>query len=234
MVKAQEIVRIFKIPDAEMVQASRVIHSLFSQDRLLFVNLDPDFNDPFAANWLEAIVDSESAVRDLNMQDELVQLTENVQQKMEECRAHFQKMKYNIEKAFPNDKVVWNVFGYNDYEDARKSEIRLLPFMKNLHTQAVKYSAKLIAANYKQDDINKIGTLWQQLLDADQVQESYKKERIVITQQRIETLNKAWEFVMKVNKASKNIFADNYAKLKQYLLPDEVSPATPPPAPQPQ
>ncbi len=227
MSKAQEVVRIFKISDAEMIQTSRIYHGLFSQDRQQFINLDPDFGDPFPDNWMAAIVESESVLRDMDVRDEIAQFTGNVRHKMDECRTHFQKMKYYIEKAFPNNKAVWNAFGYEDYDSARLSEVQLLPFMKNLKTQASKNAAKLIAANYKQADIDKIGTLWQELLEADQAQESYKKERVIITQQRIEKLNAAWEYVLKVNKASKNIFADNYAKLQQYILPGESAPEEP-------
>jgi hypothetical protein len=224
MLKAQEIVRNYKITDSEMLQKDRVFLGLFTQDKQQFINLDADFSDPFAANWETAVNNADNAEKDLSVQDELTQLTDVVQQKMEAGRTHFQKMKYFIEKAFPDNRVVWNSFGYDDYDSARKSEIRFLPFLKNLHTQAVKNSAKLIAVNYKHDDIDKIQTIWQELLDADQEQETYKKDRLVITQERIQILNTAWEYVLKVNKASKNIYADNFAKLKQYLLPGEAAP----------
>ena len=113
---------------------------------------------------------------------------------MEECRVHFQKMKYYIEKAFPEESSIWKAFGYNDYEKARASETLLLQFMKTLHSQAVKFSAKLLSVNYKQADIDKINTLWQELMNADQAQEAFKRERPFVTQSRVETTGNLSQF----------------------------------------
>ena len=74
-------------------------------------------------------------------------------------------------------------------------------------------------------------------MNADQAQEAFKRERPFATQSRVETMNAAWDYLAKVNKAAKNIFADNFAKLQQYLLPGSPSATTqketPPPSPQP-
>ena len=71
-------------------------------------------------------------------------------------------------------------------------------------------------------------------MNADQAQEAFKRERPFATQSRVETMNAAWDYLAKVNKAAKNIFADNFAKLQQYLLPGSPAATMPketPPAP---
>lgn len=223
MSKAVEVIRKYNVSDAEMLQVSRVIYGLYLEDQESFTTLDPAFNAAYAEGWLSAIEEGETAARDLTVKDELVLLTAAVHEKLEACRSHFQKMKYYIEKAFPGNTAVWNAFGFNDYEKARKGEKDMMPFMRTLHTQAVKYVAELTAVNFPQAEIDKIAALAAELQTADHEQEMYKKNRLVITQERVESLNKAWGYLVDVNKASKVIFAGNYAKLKQYFLPGEAS-----------
>jgi hypothetical protein len=222
MAKPKEVIRIFKISDAESVQTSRQFYNQFQKDKDKFIELDPDFGGNFSTNWLSAIEEAETFVGDSTVKSDITILTENVRNKMEIGRTHFQKMKYYIEKAFPNNQAVWNSFGYGKYDSARNSEVRFIPFLRNLHTKAVKYADKLIAANYTQAGIDRIDTIREEISEANQVQENYKGDRPVVSQERIELLNKVWEFLLKVNKASKNVFADDYAKLKQYLRPDEA------------
>lgn len=223
MARAQEVIRNFKVPDAAMLQASRTFFNLFSENSADFLNIDPTFDDTFKSNWLTAIETAETAARDLMVQDELAILTQNVQTKLEECRTHYQKMKYYIEQAFPKDTAMLNAFGSKDYDKARKGEKDMIPFMRTVHAQAVKHADALIAVNFVQTEIDKIKTLADELVEADQAQELFKKNRLVITQGRINSLNNAWDYTMKVNRASKVVYAGNYAKLQQFLLPGESS-----------
>ena len=49
------------------------------------------------------------------------QATENINTCVEACAKFFQACKFDIENVFPNKKHIWNQFGFNDYEAARKS-----------------------------------------------------------------------------------------------------------------
>ncbi len=224
MSKAVEITRNYSYSDAEMLQANRVIHNLFSNEgEHTFITFDSSLNAEFAAAWLTALESAEIAAQDLTIQDELNVLTAKVQQELEACRIHYQKMKYFIEKAFPENRSIWHAFGFTEYEKARKSEAMMIRFMQNLYLQSGKYTVELTAVNCAQEDIDKTDLLMKSLRDADQAQELYKKERLLFTQARIQKLNTAFEYMRKVNKASKIIFADDYAKLKQYMLPGEIA-----------
>ena len=55
MAKADEKVRIYTGSDADMIQASRVMHGLFVEDKIAFINFDGGFIDPFAENWLQKL-----------------------------------------------------------------------------------------------------------------------------------------------------------------------------------
>ena len=223
MSKTVKVTRHFKITDAEMIQFSRVMLTQFERDKLRFSQSDTCFNDPFCDDWLDAIQSAESAEQDGAVQNEMARLTGIVDEKMEACRIHFQGMKYYIEKAFPNNSAVCSAFGYGKYDGARLSEIKLLLFMKSLHAEAVKNKVALINAGFNQAKIDMIETLHGELMAANQEHAAYKQNRPVFTQNRIMELNAAWDFFSRVNKASKIVFADNYAKFRQYQLPWESS-----------
>ncbi len=235
MAKAEEKARIYTGPDADMIQASRVMHGLFVEDKSAFTNFDGGFIDPFAENWLQKIEAGNDVVQDSLYLSGQIELTKNVELKMNECRDFFQMMKYFIEKAFPNKKEIWAQFGVNDYEKARVSETKMIQFLGVLHKTTTEFSTDLIAAGFNQEKIDKIASLQTNLINADYEQELSKKKRPAVTQVRIEKLNECFQFMQKVSKAGKIIFANNRAKFDQYLMPnervvkkpDEPAPVTP-------
>ena len=234
MAKADEKVRIYTGSDADMIQASRVMHGLFVEDKIAFINFDGGFIDPFAENWLQKIEAGNDVVQDSLYLSGQIELTKNVELKMNECREYFQMMKYFIEKAFPNRKEIWTQFGVNDYEKARVSETKMIQFLGMLQKTAAEFSIDLIAAGFNQEKIDKIALLQTDLINADYEQEMSKKKRPAVTQERIEKLNECFQFMQKVSKAGKIIFANNRAKFDQYLMPNErivKKPDEPAPAP---
>ncbi len=235
MAKADEKVRIYTGSDADMIQASRVMHGLFVEDKTAFTNFDGGFSDPFAANWVQKIEVIKDVVQDSLYLSGQIELSKNVELKMNECKDFFQMMKYFIEKAFPNRKEIWAQFGFNDYEKARVSETKMIQFLGVLHKTSIEFSAELIAAGFSQEKIDKIASLQSELINADYEQELSKKKRPAVTQERIEKLNESFQLMQKVSKAGKIIFANNRAKFDQYLMPnervvkkpDEPAPVTP-------
>ncbi len=221
MGKAEEKTRIFSGSDADMVQASRVAHGLFTEDKPAFISFDSSFADPFGENWLQKIENAAAVSQDSQYVGGQSELTENVETIMENCRTFFQSMKYFIEKAFPGQTAIHVQFGYNDYDASRKSETRMIKFLDMLHKAAVGHSAKLIEAGFPQEKIDNIAALSKQLSDADYAQEMAKKKRPSVTQERITILNDCYEVMQHVCKAGKIIFADDRAKYDQYLLPNE-------------
>ena len=122
MSKGNEVIRKFNVPDDVMLQASRVMHGIFLEDKNTIVSFDADFDTPFADNWEAKNNEALEISNDNYYIDKLTEYTAIVRQIMERCRTAFQKMKYLIEKAFPNQSQIWNQFGFNDYDNARQSE----------------------------------------------------------------------------------------------------------------
>lgn len=223
MAKAEEKTRAFNGSDSDMVQTSRVIHGLFTEDKPRFISFDASLADPFAENWLHKIEAASLITNDSFTVAMQMELTKKVADKMEECKVFFQQMKYFIEKAFPGKREIWTQFGYSTYDDARRGETKMIQFYGILGKTAAQYSAQLIAAGFSQENIDKITTLHTELTNADYEQEISKKKRPAATQERIVLLNECYQYLQRVCKAGKIIFANDYVKYNQYLLPDESS-----------
>jgi hypothetical protein len=213
------LTREFKISDESMLQDSRTTIVHFTEDKALFIALDDDFKDPFIANWDIAIADASTVPTDEQVIDVQTGLTSDVEVALENCRSHFQQAKYPIEKAFADKTAIWNEFGYDDYDAARRSVDKMITFMDVFFTTAKKYKTQLLAKKYTQAQIDEIPTKRQALIDAKTNQTVAKNTRLGTTQSRVTNLNAVWNFRTNVAKAAKVIFANNYAKYTIYLLP---------------
>ena len=216
---SDEIKRLYRITDPEMYEAAKTKRGFFIADKVDFIAFDPDFDDPFADGWLTQINSAEAMPQDETLDDQLTQLTADVEEQMVKCRDKFQDSKYFIEKTFPDKPKIWNEFGYNNYEGARKSQVQMIQFMKNFHTTATKYKTELIAKNYTQAMIDEIDTLRKALDDANQVQESFIGNLPVQTQARHIKNNELWQTIVKVCSAGKRKFKNDFARYQRYLLP---------------
>lgn len=234
MGKPEEIIRNYSMADDEMFQFTGIMIGLFEGDKAAFIAYDPDFADPFQANWEADLEAAEAVPKDEAVVDELTGLSAKVEEAMDKCRHKFQSSKFFIEKAFPKNGPVQNEFGYDDYDKVRQSHPKMTSFMENFHRVAEKYKEKLIAKNYTQEKIDEIKTMHNELKLADQKQEAAKKGRPVLTQDRIIILNKPWDTAVLVHKAANNIFHDDAAKFAQYALPaSETPPEEEPPTDEP-
>lgn len=233
MSRPKEAARIYNINDPEMVHQSGVYKTLFEEDVQLFIDFDTAFSPPFADNWQSAIAAAGAVNQDTTLVDQLAGLTTLVDDKYSLAKNHYQTMKYYIEKAFPNNPAVQNEFGFNDYEEARRTPERMVSFLGSLHTAAAKYTAQLVEAGYANRKINDIPVIKTDLDNACHNRDVFKRTRMLETQTRINTLNECWRFVQQVCKAGKIIFQNDYAKYSRYIIEGETTepdeePDTPP------
>ncbi len=218
MGKPTEETRLFQIGDTLATEDSKTKLQFFIRDKVDFVAFDASFDGDYEIQWQKEIDDAESIASDSTIVNQQNQMTLTVNSCVVACKSHFKTMKYFIEKAFPENKAIWHEFGYDHYKKATRSHHRMIQFMKELEVTIQKYSTQLLAANISQDKIDALKPLHENLDNANQQQELYKKSRPVITQERIARLNKHWQRVLQVNKASKIIYVNNFAKFKQYVL----------------
>jgi hypothetical protein len=216
------IVRLYKIADAYVIEFIKTLRTFFIADQAEFVNEDSNYASPtFEDDWETAIVAAENEPTAEQREDQLMQLTETVNTEMEVCRDVFQSAKRYIKKAFPNSTAHWNEFGLDDYDKARQTQPKMIKFMKLLHNTAVKYTAELTApaVNFSQARIDEIKVAHDNLDKANNNQETFKKNMLTHTENRVKLHNAAWLIATDVAEVGKLLFKDQYAKYQHYLLP---------------
>ena len=209
----------FKISQTSMLSESRTTLTEFKTDQTAFGLFDKDFKPPFETAWEASIKAAEDLPSDVVVAAIMKQSSEEVEIEMGNCRDCFQGSKFFIEKAFPENPGIWQIFGYNEYEHCRQNHDRMPRFMTDFSTAATKYDAKLIAVNFTAPMIANILTVRDKLNAALSNQHQQITERPLATHTRVQVLNEAWDIRVKVGKASKIVFKDDVAKLRIYLLP---------------
>ncbi|MCD4819453.1 MAG: hypothetical protein K8S23_12245 [Candidatus Cloacimonetes bacterium] len=210
--------RTFHFADPVALQKARVFLSCLTRDISDFGAFDSDFNADYLTKFGN-LIEAAAAIPDHEyMQDQLAIKTTELKDIMEAARKAFRFMKPFIEKAFPNRKDIWNLFGYDNFSGIRNNQERLTAFIARLHETAVKYSAELIAAGYPQEKIDLIKFYQNNIVKANVDQDDFK---IVIknqTNERIKKMNDMWEVVLHINRIGKLIYEDDYSKYQQYVL----------------
>jgi hypothetical protein len=216
--------RKYDISDANMLSDANNKRAYFVEDQADFVAFDPDFAAPYEDTWLVAIEAAETYVDDETVLDQITGKTEYLNSTMKECRDYYQNAKHFVEKAFPGNAAVQREFGFNDYDEARKTQPKLVLFMYKFHKVAELYKVQLIAKNYTQLMIDGILLLADKLKAANIDQDTFIGNRGVKTQTRSELHNAVWDTVTYICKTGKLIYKDNYGKYHRYLLPSSEEP----------
>lgn len=214
-----EVTRDYAIADDNMLQDSRNTQALLTADIADFTAQDAMFTPAYATAWQAAITAAENEPTDetyLDIQEQKKKLADT---ELANSRDLFQKSKYTIDKAFGSNAGILHEFGYDNYDTARKSHSGMQSFLANFFTAATKYSTQLITAGYTAEKIAAIPVQKKALEDAAIAWKNHDLGRGAAKQNRVIKLNAVWQYRREVAKAAKYIYADNYAKYQQYLLP---------------
>lgn len=212
------VIRHYSGSDPSMLEKVSVIHGLFTTDLADFTAFDADFDADYRDDWQDDIEAAQSLTSDETIQDQLAQLTEDVETAMGLARDKWTEVKYFANKAFPDSRGKLHEFGADDYRAASGSQRLMIPFMRQLHAAAEKYHTQLIAKSYTQGQIDEIETLQLALFTANNVQEQFKKSRLGLTEERINVLNKPYDRVAQVNEAAQIIYINSAAKRAEYTF----------------
>jgi len=218
MIIPKKIARDYHFTDAKAIERLYEVQTSYMHDQGDFFPFHAKFTTIFGDNFLTKIQTAQNAQQDDQTIDILAQKTQDVNDAMTEIRETFYKMRYFLEEAFKEKIHILNEFGYNDYNRVRNSQHEMMDFITTLVKASGKYSVELIAAGYTQAAIDKLTTLKEQLINANDDQEYYKKERKALNQERVMLINEAWAIAQDICRAGKIIYSDNYAKYQQYVL----------------
>ena len=214
--KKDRIKRLYSVTDAKMCESAGVTYKFLEQDIAQFTAFNNNMNAAYLVEYSAAIQAAEVVVRDTSVKGEQAVKTETVEKVMEKARKKFKHVKFFVEKAFENSPGAQHEFGLYDYLKVRLNTTKMIGFLDLMHTVCVTHSAPLIAAGFSAAGIAEIETIMHELSASSLQQHAAKKERPVLTDERIITLNKCYSIMAQVNAAAQLVFSDDFAKQKQY------------------
>lgn len=212
-----EIERAYNGSDDYMLETSNTLHRLFLASVADFTTFDTTLNPAYATNWLQAIDAAGTVVRDSQIKDIMAQYTNTVLTIMEQCKIKYNEVKFFATKQFPKDKARQAEFGTDTYLEARRSHSKMIGFLDEMHKACVKYETELVLGGYDSAKIADILTLRNDLLNANTTQESYKRGRPVLTQDRIIALNDCYNYTRIVMEAAQVVYYNDAARRQQYI-----------------
>lgn len=214
-----KIARIYNIADSDLIEFCRTAIGNLTNNLQDFTNVDTTVNPAFADDLTQLVEQAEGIQSDEVVTDEQTELTNQVNEKMHECREHYKLIMYFAKKAFPDNAAIRNGFGENNYGKIRASQSKMPAFMKNLHDKATKYQPELLAVGASQEQIDKILTLHDQIVQTNYDQEIFISNRPGLTSVRVEKMNEIWKRLAQISELSQIIYADNFVKMQLFLLP---------------
>jgi hypothetical protein len=214
-----KVLRTFKFTDARLLEHAEVVEAILPGDLPDFTAFDATITGDYVTQLQQAIDAAKAISPDYVVIDEMAEETQKVEKAMDDSYEDYKTLAFFVRKAFKGNPAVQNQFGKNDVQKARKSQPRMVVFMESLAKTAEKYSAELVAAGCSQALIDGLPARVVALHDSNIVQEKFKKDRGLTTQDRVQLLNQVYELLKPIHEISTIIYADNPQKLKNYRMP---------------
>ena len=181
------------------------------------------FSMHFTAERLQELIDLYDQIISIPSDNVFIDIqakaTNDVKIEHDKSCKFFQHSKFDIEMAFPNDKLVWNQFGFNDYEKARKSPRNMFMFLSDFDTMAVRYKDILTANGWTEENFANVLDHQNNLKAAMNSQNDSMIERRRATEDRVGKLNTVYEKMGTYFKPAQIIFEADEELLKRFRFP---------------
>ena len=191
-----------------------------------FMAFSPHFTAETLAELKSLFETASNVPSDNTYIDIQAKATENVNTELAASGKFFQRCKFDIEMAFPNDKKVWNQFGFNDYDDARKSGKLMYLFLTDFDMIANKYKEPLTAKGWTEDTFTSILTHRDKLKGYMDEQSDCILKRNRATEERTIALNNLYEKLAIYFKAARIMYEEDEDLLKWFKFPAASPKAT--------
>ncbi|MDQ2180822.1 hypothetical protein [Marinifilum sp. D714] len=191
-----------------------------------FMAFSPHFTSETLAELDSLYTKASNIPSDHTYIDIQAKATENVNKELAASGKFFQRCKFDIEMAFPNDKKVWNQFGFNDYEEARRSGKLMYLFLTDFDMIANKYKAELSANGWTEETFSAILAHRDKLKGFMDEQSDCILKRNRATEERTIALNALYEKLAIYFKAARIMYEDDPDLLKWFKFPAATPKAT--------
>jgi len=220
MKRPEEVHRIFHKSDDEVLQQSDLKLDSFIQNKNPFVERFTELGEPFAADWGAATAIARKIVPDYASVASQSVETETLNAMVSKGANLFQSLLLYVRLAFPNNATVLRIFGQQKYEAARNSHTKLPGLLQSAYTQASKpeYKPALMAKGLKEEEIEMLKTMADDIVSQDKVQEKAMNDRTIDANNRITALNTVWEKMSLVCQCAKLVFQNDAVRYNMFLL----------------
>ena len=215
-----EITRLYKHEDETMLVMAQVMHDNLVADLATFTSFFPWLVASTAAALQSSITTANALPLDTQVVANLKVLTEDANAKLQQGTAALSTLGIYAKLTYPNDESRQRVFGQDNWEAARTDHEKMMNALEHAHSlcSTAPYSTDLNAKGFTTAQIANLQTLANAMRISNILQEDAKSLRPVTTQNRIMQYNAVWEQMRTINICSKLAFAENPAKLSQYML----------------
>lgn len=214
-----KLLRLFNIPDAELLQHGETVSATMPEDLSHFITFDSTITEAYPTSIQAAITEVKAIKSDQVVIDEMTELTQAANNALAACNQAYRTISFFVRKAFSTNAAVQNQFGLNDIAKSRKNQAKMILFMEDLVRVANKYQESLISQGCNPSVLETLPVLRDTLKQSNTQQEKFKKDRGLITQERVEKLNRLYKLLVPASEMAHIIFADDQARLARYALP---------------
>jgi len=211
--------RIYNCSDAVFISFSSQSITLIEEEHAKFTAFSNHFTPETLTSVKELFQNAANIPSDKVYIDMQAKSTNNIKLKLEEAGKFYQRCKFDIEMAFPNDKNIWNQFGFNDYDEARKSARNMYMFYSDFQFMVNLHKEDLLAKNWTEETFTKIEDHKVSIKSLMDEQTKSMVDRGRATDQRIDALNSLHDKLAKYMKAAKFIYDGNEEMLKWFKFP---------------
>jgi len=221
-----EVRRNFNKTDEKMLQQSDCLLGSFRDNKSLFIERFPQFDDPFDAEWAASTTAAWQITPDYVMVASQSGETATLETLMDQGRNLYQTVILYVQLAFPNNRSILNVFGYDQYNSARSSHLKLPALLRSTFTPASnpEYKPALMTKGLTEVQISSLETLANSIGTQMVVQKNAKNERARMATMRINNLNAVWEKMSLVSMCAKSLFQDDATKYNLFILSERKGP----------
>lgn len=222
----KEEVRLFKKTDEEVLQQSDDQLDSFQENKDKFIERFPQLADPFADEWAACTATARALPTDYATVAGQAKETAALETVMEQGRNLFQTVMLYTQLAFPNDAAVLRLFGQQQYDSARTSQLKLPVLLRSTYAQVSKdeYKPALMSKGLKEEEIMMLDTLAADIINQDSVQQKAKKARLLATNERVRAMNSVWEKMSLVCQCAKLVFQNDAVRYNLFLLTESETP----------
>ncbi|MCX6351213.1 MAG: carboxypeptidase-like regulatory domain-containing protein [Bacteroidetes bacterium] len=219
--------RIYSTSDAEMHTAMQTMIDNLGLDLAAFTAVFSWVNGAYKIS-MQADLDTCLAYPlDTGILDDQRVLTSDVNTSVVEGEDAFSILNIFAELTYPTDKMRQRVFGQDHWQAINGNAADMVDQLMNTHSKAnaAPYKAALIAKGYTQTEIDNLLTIRTNIRLKLTLQRDFESQRPITTQGRIQVNNTAYARMEMIHTCAQVVFAGNPAKLNQYRLTPNTSPA---------